>query len=36
MIYFSNRDKARAFAKNGRKFIDLGSDVAKRWAVKVA
>uniref|UniRef100_A0A6C0JVI8 Uncharacterized protein n=1 Tax=viral metagenome TaxID=1070528 RepID=A0A6C0JVI8_9ZZZZ len=36
MIYFSTRAKARQFAiKSNKKFVDLGSDAIKRWAVRV-
>lgn len=34
MIYFTSRKQAREFGK-GRKVVDLGAEVEKRWAVKV-
>lgn len=37
MFYFRTRDEAKKFAKREEhyKFIDLGTDAPKRWAVKV-
>lgn len=36
MFFFRTRTLARAFAKEtGKKFVDLGKDADRRWAVKV-
>lgn len=36
MLYFKNRDAARAFASKANRVVtDLGADAPKRWAVQV-